>query len=71
MTRMCWATMPNRRWWRRIFFTCAEGASWIAANSTGKSWKSSIPHEFVPSLLKQLYLEAEYLPKMIHVPMRF
>src|SRR6267142_6661209 len=24
--------------------------------------------EFVPSLLKQLYLEAEYLPKMIHVP---
>ncbi len=29
------------------------------------------PHEFVPSLLKQLYLEAEYLPKMIHVPMEF
>ena len=29
------------------------------------------PHEFVPSLLKQLYLEAEYLPKMIHVPMDF
>jgi len=29
------------------------------------------PHEFVPSLLKQLYLEAQYLPKMIHVPMDF
>jgi excinuclease ABC subunit C len=29
------------------------------------------PHEFVPSLLKQLYLEAEYLPKMIHVPLEF
>ena len=29
------------------------------------------PHEFVPSLLKQLYLEAEYLPKIIHVPMDF
>jgi excinuclease ABC subunit C len=29
------------------------------------------PHEFVPSLLKQLYLEAEYLPKRIHVPMDF
>ena len=29
------------------------------------------PHEFVASLLKQLYLEAEYLPKMIHVPMDF
>ena len=29
------------------------------------------PHEFVPSLLKQLYLEAEYLPKAIHVPMEF
>ncbi len=29
------------------------------------------PHEFVPSLLKQLYLEAEYLPKKIHVPMDF
>src|SRR5258708_13109996 len=26
------------------------------------------PGEFVPSLLKQLYLEAEYLPKAIHVP---
>lgn len=26
------------------------------------------PTEFVPSLLKQLYLEAEYLPKAIHVP---
>ena len=29
------------------------------------------PREFVPSLLKQLYLEAEYLPKMIHVPVDF
>jgi excinuclease ABC subunit C len=29
------------------------------------------PKEFVPSLLKQLYLEAEYLPKMIHVPADF
>jgi excinuclease ABC subunit C len=26
------------------------------------------PQEFVPSLLKQLYLEADYLPKAIHVP---
>jgi excinuclease ABC subunit C len=29
------------------------------------------PKEFVPSLLKQLYLEAEYLPKMVHVPEDF
>ncbi|MGA2483223.1 MAG: excinuclease ABC subunit UvrC [Candidatus Acidiferrales bacterium] len=29
------------------------------------------PHEFVPSLLKQLYLEAEYLPRAIHVPLEF
>jgi excinuclease ABC subunit C len=29
------------------------------------------PHEFVPSLLKQLYMEAEYLPKAIHVPIDF
>src|SRR5690242_16486580 len=29
------------------------------------------PQEFVPSLLKQLYLEAEYLPKQIHVPEDF
>jgi len=29
------------------------------------------PKDFVPSLLKQLYLEAEYLPKMIHVPADF
>src|SRR5256712_1812903 len=27
--------------------------------------------EFVPSLLKQLYLEAEYLPRAIHVPLDF
>jgi excinuclease ABC subunit C len=29
------------------------------------------PHEFVPSLLKQLYLEAQYLPRAIHVPIDF
>jgi len=29
------------------------------------------PHEFVPSLLKQFYLEAEYLPKAIHVSIDF
>ncbi|HVS74042.1 MAG TPA: excinuclease ABC subunit UvrC [Candidatus Acidoferrales bacterium] len=29
------------------------------------------PPEFVPSLLKQLYLEAEYLPRAIHVPIEF
>jgi excinuclease ABC subunit C len=29
------------------------------------------PQEFVPSLLKQLYLEAEYLPKAIHVSIDF
>lgn len=29
------------------------------------------PKEFIPSLLKQLYLEAEYLPKVIHVPVDF
>src|SRR6266478_1538553 len=28
-------------------------------------------HEFVPSLLKQFYLDAEYLPKAIHVPIDF
>jgi excinuclease ABC subunit C len=29
------------------------------------------PREFVPALLKQLYLEAEYLPRAIHVPADF
>jgi excinuclease ABC subunit C len=29
------------------------------------------PHEFVPSLLKQFYLDAEYLPKAIHIPIDF
>ena len=29
------------------------------------------PQEFVPSLLKQLYFDAEYLPKAIHVPIDF
>lgn len=29
------------------------------------------PVEFLPSLLKQLYLDAAYLPRYIHVPMEF
>ncbi len=29
------------------------------------------PKEFVPSLLKQIYLDAAYLPKAIHVPVDF
>jgi len=29
------------------------------------------PAEFLPSLLKQLYLDATYLPRFIHVPMDF
>jgi excinuclease ABC subunit C len=29
------------------------------------------PHEFVPALLKQFYLESEFLPKRIHVPIDF
>ncbi|HXX71438.1 MAG TPA: excinuclease ABC subunit UvrC, partial [Candidatus Acidoferrum sp.] len=29
------------------------------------------PSEFLPSLLKQLYLDAAYLPRYIHVPMEF
>ena len=29
------------------------------------------PAEFLPSLLKQLYLDANYLPRIIHVPMDF
>ena len=29
------------------------------------------PAEFLPSLLKQLYLDADYLPRYIHVPMEF
>jgi len=29
------------------------------------------PHEFLPSLLKQLYLDAGYLPRYIHTPMDF
>jgi excinuclease ABC subunit C len=29
------------------------------------------PHEFLSSLLKQLYLDAAYLPRAIHVPMDF
>ena len=29
------------------------------------------PSEFLPSLLKQLYLDAAYLPRFVHVPMAF
>jgi len=35
---------------------------WIAAN-LWEELEEFDPQEFVPSLLKQLYLEAEYLPK--------
>jgi len=30
-----------------------------------------VPEEFLPSLLKQLYIDAAYLPRYIHVPMSF
>ncbi|MGA8102772.1 MAG: excinuclease ABC subunit UvrC, partial [Candidatus Acidiferrales bacterium] len=30
-----------------------------------------VPQEFLPSLLKQLYIDAAYLPRYIHVPMNF
>ena len=29
------------------------------------------PQEFLPSLIKQLYLDAAYLPRYIHTPMEF
>ena len=29
------------------------------------------PSEFLPSLLKQLYLDASYIPRFVHVPMEF
>ena len=29
------------------------------------------PEEFLPSLIKQLYLDAAYLPRYIHTPMDF
>ncbi|HEY7825785.1 MAG TPA: excinuclease ABC subunit UvrC [Candidatus Acidoferrales bacterium] len=29
------------------------------------------PAEFLPSLLKQLYLDASYIPRFVHVPMEF
>ena len=64
-------TTPKPRWLPPIYFTCAVAALSIAANSTGKTSRTFDPKEFVPSLLKQLYLDAAYLPKAIHVPVDF
>jgi len=37
MTPTCLLITPNRRSWRRTFFTCAALVLWIAANSMGRT----------------------------------
>ncbi len=48
---------------RELVSCCAAGAWWTAAIFIGKNLIEFDPAEFLPSLLKQLYLDAEYLPQ--------
>src|SRR5208337_4228461 len=41
MTRTWWAITRSPRWSPPMYFTCALGASWTGANSTGRNWKHS------------------------------
>jgi len=61
-----YAETPARR--GRPFSTCAAGGGGgIAVNSIGKIWKNFDPQEFVPSLLKQLYLGSGIPAQKRHV----
>jgi len=68
---MCLRITRSRRWFPRTFFTCAGPRGWTAREFYWENLTEFDPHEFVPSLLKQFYLDAEYLPKAIHVPIDF
>ena len=51
--------------------TCATGRSWTAASSSGKTSTEFDEPEFFSSLLKQIYLDQQYVPADIHVPVEF
>ena len=55
--------MPSRRWWPPICSICATAALSIAANISGKICSISSPTEFFSSLLKQIYLDQQYIPE--------
>ena len=59
------------RWWPSTFFTCAAGACSTGASFSGRIWKNSTRREFFSSLLKQIYLDQQYLPGEIHAPVDF
>ena len=64
-------TTPSRRWWPPICSTCATAASWTAVNISGKISSIFKQPEFFSSLLKQIYLDQQYIPSRIHVPVDF
>ena len=51
--------------------TCATARSWTAASSSGKTSRSSTSRSSSPPLLKQIYLDQQYIPAAIHVPVDF
>ena len=63
--------MPSRRWWRRICSTCATAASWIAASTFGKTFSISSPRNSFPRCSSRFYLDQQYIPSRIHVPVDF
>ena len=67
----CWPGMPSRRWWPSIFFILRGGRVVDRRDFYWEDLEEFEPGEFLSSLLKQLYLDAAYLPRAIHVPMDF
>ncbi len=65
-----YAFYAGRRWSRSTCSTCGTAGSLIAASSSGKTRSSSIPPNS-SSLIKQIYLEQQYVPRVIHVPVDF
>ena len=65
------AATPSRRWWRSTCSTCATARSWTGASSSGKTRRSSTSRSSFRSLLKQIYLDQQFIPAEIHVPVEF
>jgi len=69
-TPMSWPTTRSRRLSQQTYFICAAAASSTAANLLGRA-RGVRRAGICARTLKQLYIEAEYLPKAIHVPIDF
>ena len=62
---------PSRRWWRSTSSTCATARLWTAASSSGKTRRNSTSRSSSPRCSQQLYLDQQFIPAEIHVPVEF